>query len=81
MLQPAALDLLNPAAAAHLGAQGFAAGHSGGGNAAAIERYERECAVLGDGVALDGDQEAALWRYIRNFTPSSTWTSIRMAPS
>lgn len=66
-LQPAAVDLLNPEAAAHLGNRAWTIAVQAGGNAAVVERYERELGSLGDGVALEGSQEVSLWRYIQNY--------------
>lgn len=68
-LQPEALDLLNPAAAAHLGSRAYYLAVQAGGNAAAIERYEQQLGAWGRGVALEGHEEEALWAYIREFTP------------
>jgi glycolate oxidase FAD binding subunit len=69
-LQPAALDLLNPAAAASLGASSWLLAIRAAGNAAAVERYEREFAPLAEGVAVEGAQHETLWEHIREFTPS-----------
>ena len=69
-LQPAALDLLNPAAGASVGKQAWLLAIRAGGNAAAVDRYERELAPLTDGVALDGAPHEALWAHIREFTPT-----------
>jgi glycolate oxidase FAD binding subunit len=68
-LQPAAIDLLNPAAGASLGNRSFLLAIRVAGNAAAVERYEREFAPLGDGVALEGEANETLWKHIREFTP------------
>ena len=69
-LQPAAIDLLNPAAAATIGrATGLLVLRSGG-NAAAVDRYEREFALLADGLAFEDDRQEKLWRHIENFTLS-----------
>jgi glycolate oxidase FAD binding subunit len=68
-LQPAALDLLNPDASAGLGNRGWVLAVQAGGNSAAVDRYERELASMGDGVALEGAEQASLWRYIQEFTP------------
>jgi glycolate oxidase FAD binding subunit len=68
-LQPAAIDLLNPAAGASLGNRSFLLAIRVAGNAAAVERYEREFAPLGDGVALEGEPHETLWTHIREFTP------------
>jgi glycolate oxidase FAD binding subunit len=69
-LQPAAIDLLNPAAGASLGKRSFLLAIRVSGNAAAVERYERELAPLSDGVALDGDPHQTLWSHISEFTPN-----------
>ena len=69
-LQPAAIDLLNPAAAATIGKSTWLLALRAGGNAAAVDRYEREFALLADGLAFEDDRQETLWRYIENFTPS-----------
>jgi glycolate oxidase FAD binding subunit len=68
-LQPAAIDLLNPAAGASVGKQAWLLAIRAGGNAEAVDRYEREFAPLADGVALENAQHEALWAHIREFTP------------
>ena len=68
-LQPSAIDLLNPAAGAGLGKPSYLLAVRAGGNARAVDRYERELAPLADGVALEGAQLEALWQRIREFTP------------
>lgn len=67
-LQPAALDLLNPAAAAGVGNRAWLLAVRASGNEAAVERYEHEVAPLAGGVALEGEQQGALWRYVQEFT-------------
>jgi FAD/FMN-containing dehydrogenases len=47
VLQPASLDLLNPAAAQVVGWTGYALAVQAGGNAAVVDRYERELRELG----------------------------------
>jgi glycolate oxidase FAD binding subunit len=47
VLQPAALDLLNPQAAAWFGLEGWVLSIEVGGNAAVIGRYQRELGALG----------------------------------
>jgi glycolate oxidase FAD binding subunit len=47
VLQPASLDLLNPMAAAIVGWSGYVLAIQAGGNAAVIDRYERELRELG----------------------------------
>jgi len=68
-LQPSAIDLLNPAAGATVGNAAWLLAIRTGGNAAAIDRGEREIAQLGEGVALDDSAQATLWRHIEEFTP------------
>ncbi|MGA7237021.1 MAG: FAD-binding protein [Bryobacteraceae bacterium] len=68
-LQPVAIDLLNLAAGATLGKRSFLLAIRVAGNAAAVERYEREFAPMGDGVALEGEPHETLWTHIREFTP------------
>jgi glycolate oxidase FAD binding subunit len=67
VLQPPAVDLLNPPAAARIRREGFLLLVQAGGNRAVIDRYARE---LPGAAALDGEDEEALWRAIREFTPS-----------
>jgi glycolate oxidase FAD binding subunit len=68
-LQPAAIDLLNPAAGATLGTRAWLLALRAAGNPAAIERYEREFTLLGDGMAYDNGPQETLWTYVENFTP------------
>ena len=68
-LTPAAIDLLNPAAAAGLGSRGWTLAIRAGGNTAALNRYERELAQLGTGVAFDDYRQETLWRHIEDFAP------------
>jgi glycolate oxidase FAD binding subunit len=67
-LQPSAIDLLNPAAGSTLGREKWMLAVRAGGNVAAVERYEREFAGLGDGVALDGPKQQTLWEHMSGFT-------------
>ena len=68
-LNPAAIDLLNPMAAAALGCQGWTLALRAGGNAAAIERYEHDLADIALGAAFEGHRQDTLWRHIENLTP------------
>lgn len=68
-LQPAAIDLMNPPAGATLGNAAWLLAIRCGGNAAVIERYEREVAQLSDGVALENDRHQTLWHHVEEFTP------------
>ena len=65
VLQPASIDLLNPAAAALLGWTGYTLAVEAGGGAAVIDRYERELRAMGP--LRIGDEDAV--RSIREFTP------------
>ena len=66
-LDPAAIDLLNPAAA-EAKKPAYMLAVRAGGNAAAIARYERELAAMG-AQAVPADAEDAFWRMIGDFTP------------
>jgi glycolate oxidase FAD binding subunit len=69
VLQPSALDLLNPAAAGALGNRAWTLALRAGGNEAAINRYERELSAFGTGVALEEARQDTLWRYVENLAP------------
>lgn len=68
-LEPTALDLLNPQAAAVLGNPAWMLAVRASGNRASVDRYERELAAIASGVALDEDRHGVLWRRIEEFTP------------
>jgi glycolate oxidase FAD binding subunit len=68
-LQPAALDLLNPAAAGEYGAGRWLLAMQASGNAAAIKRYEVELASLAEWSALDGAEQDTFWTYVRDYIP------------
>jgi glycolate oxidase FAD binding subunit len=69
-LQPAAIDILSPGAASGIGLPQWALALRVGGNAAAVDRYEREFAQLGGTRAFENDNQRALWRHIEEFTPA-----------
>ena len=69
VLQPAAVDLLNPVASVRVGSSGYLIALQFGGNEAVIGRCRRELALLGDSQALAGDDEARFWERVQNFTP------------
>lgn len=69
VLQPSALDLLNPAAGATLGNRAWLLAIRSGGNAAVVDRYERELAELGEGVAFEDSRHGTLWYHVEEFTP------------
>lgn len=64
VLQPAALDMLNPSAAARLGLEGYCVLLQVGGSEAVMRRYTHELA--GASVVSDSD----LWTRVREFTPN-----------
>jgi FAD/FMN-containing dehydrogenase len=65
-LQPAALDMLNPAGARMAGLDGFVVLAQAGGSEAVMERYTSE---LSGAERIDGLAEADLWKRLREFTP------------
>lgn len=69
-LQPSAIDLLNPAAGATVGNSAWLVAVRAGGNAATVERYEREFGKYGTAVAFDGAGQERLWRHVEEFTPA-----------
>jgi len=66
VLQPVAIDLLNPHAAALLGYEGWVLAVHAGGSARVVERYRLE---LDDADQLSGDAQAAFWEHVREFVP------------
>jgi glycolate oxidase FAD binding subunit len=65
VLQPAAIDVLNPAAAKRVGLDGYVLLIQAGGNQKVMERYERELSswtIVSDA--------ASLWQQIQEFTPN-----------
>jgi glycolate oxidase FAD binding subunit len=67
VLQPVALDLVNPRAAERLGLEGFALLLQAAGNSAVIRRYSRD---LAEARTLDGEDEESLWQRVREYTPA-----------
>lgn len=67
VLQPAAVDALNPAAAREAGLEGFVLLVEAGGSAAVLARYGAE---LAGAESIDGERERRLWAAIREFTPA-----------
>lgn len=63
-LQPAAFDVLNPAAAGQLGMMGFCLLVRAGGSEALLNRYAKE---LADFEPLEGQREADLWSAVEEF--------------
>lgn len=64
VLQPVAVDLLNPAASRRIGRDGWILAVGTGGSPALIERYTRE---LNKAEALHGDAERAFWQSVESF--------------
>lgn len=67
VLQPAAIDALNPAASRRVGLDGFALVLQAGGSAAVMARYACE---LAGAQQMQGDDERRVWEVIREFTPN-----------
>src|SRR5947209_9482213 len=65
-LQPMAVDLLSPAAAARLGWRNTLLAVKVGGSPAVLQRYQRE---LSGAETLSGDGEETFWSKVRNFIP------------
>ena len=66
VLQPLAIDLLSPAAAARLGSRGYLIAVRAGGSQAVLARYARE---LDRAEQLSGDRDVQVWQQIREFSP------------
>jgi glycolate oxidase FAD binding subunit len=66
VLQPCAVDLINPHAAARMGLEGYVLAVQAAGSRRVIERYTSE---LPGWLSLEADEEAAVWDKIREFTP------------
>ena len=66
VLQPAALDLLNPAAAQRVGREGYLLALQALGARSVMDRYAKE---LPGAVALEASEETEFWRGIREFVP------------
>jgi len=64
VLQPAAVDLLNPAATARIGRTGWLLAVGTGGSEALVNRYSRE---LGTAEALEGAAERGFWASVEGF--------------
>jgi glycolate oxidase FAD binding subunit len=65
-LQPIAVDLLSPAAAARLNQEPFVVAVRAAGSEATLRRYRQE---LPQGDALTGTEEEVLWARIREYAP------------
>ncbi len=67
VLQPAAVDLLNPAAAKLAGCDGFVLAVRAGGSETVLARYARE---LDGSASLEGEKESTFWRTVQEFAPA-----------
>jgi glycolate oxidase FAD binding subunit len=72
VLQPAAIDILNPAAARLAGRDGFVLAVRAGGSETVLARYARE---LPGSQALEGAREAAFWYTVQEFAPEWVGTT------
>jgi glycolate oxidase FAD binding subunit len=70
VLQPAAIEVLNPAAAQSLDSPNWLLAFRVGGNQASIERYQKEFAKVTDWAVFEGEEQATLWSQIEDFTPA-----------
>jgi glycolate oxidase FAD binding subunit len=68
MLQPSAVDLLNPSASAAAGG-GWLLAIRVSGVAAAVARHQREICALGDAQVLENSAHENFWNQAREFTP------------
>jgi len=68
-LQPAALDLLNPAAAAQFGGSQWLLAMRAGGSPASLHRYEAELAHIAGRLAVETGCPETFWPDVENFTP------------
>jgi glycolate oxidase FAD binding subunit len=68
-LQPAAVDLLNPAAAASFGGSEWLLAVRTSGSSVAIRRNEAEIAHVAGRLAVETECPDAFWPEVRNFTP------------
>lgn len=69
VLNPVAVDLLNPVLSAQLALKGFVMAVSFGGNEAVIERSVREASSLGAARALAVEEEQRFWNSLHSVTP------------
>jgi glycolate oxidase FAD binding subunit len=68
-LPPAALDLLNPAAAGWLDNDHWLLAVRVAGNPASVQRYESDLAHIAGRLAVENPCPAALWSDVESFTP------------
>jgi glycolate oxidase FAD binding subunit len=69
-LQPSALDLLNPAAAAFFGAGGWVLALRAGGSPAPLHRYESELTLIAGRLLVENSEcPESFWGDLESFTP------------
>lgn len=66
VLQPIALDLISPAAAARFNLRGYVLAAQAGGSRSVLDRYSRDLATA---ERLSDAAETAFWQQVREFTP------------
>jgi glycolate oxidase FAD binding subunit len=69
VLQPAAIDLLNPAAGMAFGQPAWLLGVRAGGSAASVDRYHHELAHIAGRLAVENRCPGTLWQDVESFTP------------
>jgi len=69
VLQPAAIDLLNPAAGMAFGERAWLLAVRAGGSAASVNRYDNELAHIAGRLAVENPCSETLWREVESFTP------------
>jgi glycolate oxidase FAD binding subunit len=69
VLNPVAVDLLNPLLAAQFNMKGYVLALMFAGNDAVIERSHREAAAFGNARALSREEEQRFWTGIQRLTP------------
>jgi glycolate oxidase FAD binding subunit len=69
VLQPAAIDLLNPAAGTAFGQRAWLLAVRAGGSAASVDRYHYELAHIAGRLAAENPCSETLWQDVESFTP------------
>lgn len=69
VLQPAAIDLLNPAAGTAFGQSAWLLAIRAGGSAATVDRYQYEMAHIAGRLAVESRCPESLWRDVESLTP------------
>jgi glycolate oxidase FAD binding subunit len=68
-LQPVAIDLLNPEVAQNFGGDRWLLAVRAAGNAASVQRYERDLAHITSRLAVENACPETLWSDLESFTP------------